>query len=162
LKRRANWPSALGALVLGIGLCAAFAQFSWNAWTRIDYPDGERAQFADWRLLIPPTAQVLWLGSPWPTWYLLERPSYWSTSQMAASVYSETLARELARRERIMMEQEATGDQHRDLIMICRNNPSLGFFATTFDMGPSPIAPVDLTGVHRGRIRLYRCADYRS
>jgi hypothetical protein len=55
-----------------------------------------------------------------------------------------------------------TSDKAHDLIGICRNNPSLGFFATTFDMGPSPFAPVDLVGAHEGRIRLYRCADYRG
>jgi hypothetical protein len=104
----------------------------------------------------------LWMGSPWPVWYLLERPSYWSASQMAASVYSEPLARELARREAILMEQNVTSDPRQDLIMICRNNPSLGYFATTFDMGPSPFAPVDLNGAHKGRVRLYRCADHRG
>jgi hypothetical protein len=98
-KRRRDWLSALGALALGIALCAAFGQFGWNAWTRVDYPESERAQFAGWRQQIPPSAQVLWMGSPWPVWYLLERPSYWSASQMAASVYSEPLARELARRQ---------------------------------------------------------------
>jgi hypothetical protein len=161
-KRRRDWLSALGALALGIALCAAFGQFGWNAWTRVDYPESERAQFAGWRQQIPPSAQVLWMGSPWPVWYLLERPSYWSASQMAASVYSEPLARELARREAILMEQNVTSDPRQDLIMICRNNPSLGYFATTFDMGPSPFAPVDLNGAHKGRVRLYRCADHRG
>jgi hypothetical protein len=77
-------------------------------------------------------------------------------------VYSEPLARELARREAILMEQNVTSDPRQDLIMICRNNPSLGYFATTFDMGPSPFAPVDLNGAHKGRVRLYRCADHRG
>ena len=161
--RRADRKTGFAILAFGIVLFLGAAPFGWNAWTRIDYPDREHAAFAEWRRQIPPTAQVLWLSSPFPVWYLLERPSYWSTSQMAASVFSEEMARELARRERIMIDQNATSDARGDLALICRNNPSLAFFVSPFDMGPSPFSPVALDGhVGRGTVRLYRCADYRT
>jgi hypothetical protein len=102
------------------------------------------------------------MQSPLPVWYLLERSSYWTHDQMAASVYSEAMARELARREWILTSQEVK-DPHQDLIGICHNNPQLGFFVTTIDMGPNSIPTVIIDSyMGAGQVHLYRCADYRG
>ena len=162
-RNRRRTVGAVVVLALGIGLCTAFAHYAWNAWTRVDYPDRIRANFTAWRSQMPPTAQVLWLGSPFPVWYLLERPSYWSVAQMAASVYSEEMARKLALRERILATQQSTGDPIEDLPLICKNHPQLDFFVAPVDMGPTPFGHITVDNtVGAGVVWLYRCADHRG
>ena len=160
---RRDLASALAVLVLGAGLCAAFGAFAWNSWTRVDIPDRVMAMFAPWRAAIPPAAQVLWFGSSYPVWFMLERPSYWSPTQMAASVFSERMARELALREWVIDKQKATHDARADLAGLCRNNPSLDYFVTPADMGPTPFPAVGIDRANRDEVvRLYRCADHRG
>jgi len=144
-------------LGLGIALCAAGAHFCWNAWTRVEYPSRVHEEFASWRAAIPPRSQVLWFTEPFGVWYLLERPSYWSDQQMAASVFSEELTRRLALRELILHTQHSTGDPRADLSLICKNNPALGFFVSPVNMGPTPFPPVALDTAET--LRLYRCAE---
>jgi len=162
--RRRDRGSALAVLFLGVALCAAFAQFSWNSWTRIDYPAPVHAQFASWKRVIPPSAQVLWFDAAFPTWFLLDRPSYWSRTQMAASVFSEEMARRLALREWVLTSQRPSGDRRHDLTELCRRNPALDFLVARSDMGHTPFPPIDVrgTGGTSDRIWLYRCADYRG
>ena len=57
-----------------------------------------KAAFADWRARIPPGTNVLWPTSPPGVWFLLERPSYLSISQLAGVVFSRDLALEGASR----------------------------------------------------------------
>ena len=154
--------SLLAVLALGTTLSLACVHFAWNAWTRIDYPERLYTEFAPWRAAIPPTAEVLWLGSAFPVWYLLERPSYWSNTQMSASVYSEEMARALARRELILNSQHTAGDPHADLVGICKNNSALAFFVGPVDMGPTAFPPVEVNKNGFDTVRLYRCADYRN
>jgi hypothetical protein len=161
-RRFKQTAAATAVLALGATLSLACAHFAWNAWTRIDYPERLFTEFAPWRAAIPPTAQVLWLGSAFPVWYLLERPSYWSNTQMSASVYSEAMARALARRELILASQHTTGDPRADLHAICKNNPALGFFVGPVDMGPTAFPPVEVNKNGFTTVRLYRCADYRG
>jgi hypothetical protein len=162
VTRRPDRRTALTMLTCGAALCVAAAPLAWKAWTRISIPDRIYARFAPWRQVIPPDAQVLWMQSPLPVWYLLERSSYWTHDQMAASVYSEAMARELARREWILTSQEVK-DPHQDLIGICHNNPQLGFFVTTIDMGPNSIPTVIIDSyMGAGQVHLYRCADSRG
>jgi len=154
-----------GALILaalGIGLCAAFARFAWNAWTKVDMTDALYAQFDVWREVIPERAQVLWTDSAYPTWFLLERASYWSQTQNSASVFSEPLARELARREWVITAIRDSAREPRQLLRgLCEENPALDFYVSSIDMGPSPYP---LIGDPKGSasMRLYRCADYRK
>jgi len=50
--------------------------------------------FADWRTRIPPGTNVLWPDSPVFAWFLLDRPSYISLSQLAGIIFSRELALE--------------------------------------------------------------------
>lgn len=162
-SRRKQAGVAIAVLALGCSLCAACAQFAWKSWTRIDYPESLHASFAPWREAIPPAAEVLWLApSSFPVWYLIERPSYWSSSQMAASVFSEEMARRLALREHILDSLSSTGSPAQDLQIICKDNPALGFFVSPVDMGPTPFPTIVIENhVGAGTVRLYRCADHR-
>jgi len=160
--RRKNLSSALGVLATAIVLCAAFAHFAWNAWTRIERPPRLHAEFAPWRDAIPQGAQVLWAVNASPVWFLLERPSYWSITQTAASIYSEPMARELARREWVLRAiDDSTRDPRQRMIRTCEANPALGYYILAEDAGYTPFQTIrnPKTG---GSIRLYRCADYRG
>jgi len=160
--RKRSLCSALAVLVLGVALCAAFAEFAWNSWTRADISANQYQAFAPWRRAIPPSAQVLWVGgSAYPTWFVLERPSYWSRTQMAASVFSEKMARALALREYVLTGLQVTNDPAADLVRLCRANPPLAFLVNPADMGPTPYPVVVIRQPDRVRLRLYRCADYR-
>ena len=162
---RKDMPSALAVLTLGMGLCGAFGQFSWNAWInwpRAQIPKALYAEFAPWRQAIPQSATVLWGDFSFPTWYLLHRASYWSRDQMAASVFSEPLARELARREYVILGLErATSKPRRALSRICRNDPVLGYIVSPVNAGPTPYPQLSDVG-GKGFVRLYRCADFKG
>lgn len=153
--------SAVAVLILGVGLCAAFAHFAWNAWTRADLA-GLYEDFAPWRRVIPERAEVYWSDDAYPTWFLLERPSYWSRTQMSASVFSEPLARELARREWVILAvRNSTHDPRELLVRTCRNNPGLQFYVSAADAGRTPFPSIaDPKGADS--LWLYRCADVRG
>lgn len=161
-RRFEGLPGALAVLALGLALCAAFAHLAFNAWTRIDLPSSLLAEFAPWRAAIPPSAQVLWADDVFPTWFVLERPSYWSRSQTSASVYSEAMARELARRQWVILAiRNSIQDPRKRMIETCRSNRGLGYYVSVLDAGPTPFPAIrDPKGP--GSLRLYRCADYRS
>lgn len=162
---RKDLASAIGIVALGLVLCAGFAQFSWNSW--VNWPRAQFSatlvrDFAPWRRAIPARAQVLWGDSAVPVWFLLHRASYWSREQTAASVFSEPMARMLARREwAIVAVAKSTRDPHKVMVRTCRANPALGFYATTAGAGPTPY-PAVKTPSGAGIFRLYRCADYRE
>lgn len=161
-RRFDGFGGALAVLALGLALCAAFGHLAWNAWTRIDVPPSLLAEFAPWRAAIPPSAQVLWADDVFPTWFVLERPSYWSRSQTSASVYSEAMARELARRQWVILAiRNSIQDPRKRMVETCRSNRELGYYVSVLDAGPTPFPAIrDPKGP--GSLRLYRCADYRG
>ena len=57
-----------------------------------------QAQFAPWRALIPPGAEVFWPESAPEAWVLLQRPSYLSVVQTSGVVFSRAAALEMQRR----------------------------------------------------------------
>jgi hypothetical protein len=86
------------AAVLAVALNAfvwrpALSEFATGAY----FGDRYRA-FESWRGRIPEGTNVLWPTAPVGVWYLLERPSYISISQLAGIVFSRDLALEGARR----------------------------------------------------------------
>lgn len=160
--RRRTPPTVLAVATIGIMLCAAVVPLARNAWTRVDLPASLRTEFSSWREIIPPQAQVLWARSAFPTWFLLERPSYWSQTQTAASVFSEDMAREIARRQLVIFAiEDSTHDPRTALIGICRENPSLGYYVSTVYAGPTRYPMIE-NPRGTGALRLYRCADYRQ
>ncbi len=154
--------AAVPALVAGLALCGACAPLAWHAWTDPEAWERWQDRFATWRREIPPDAQVLVAGVPEIPWFVLERPSYWSLRQMAGMVFSRPIAMELLARERqVTGYVGAENHSRRSLARLCAANPSLAYFITPTDMGPSDFASVETTSRAMGRLWLYRCADER-
>lgn len=161
-RHSSSSPIAFAVLTLGLALSGAFMHLAWNAWTRVNLPAQLYAEFEPWRAVIPEHSQVLWGDDAFPIWFLLERPSYWSRSQTSASVYSEAMARELARRQWVIFAvRDSTHDPRQRMVRTCRANPALDYYISAADAGPTPYPAIrDPKG--SDRIRLYRCADYRG
>lgn len=93
--------STAGSAVLGIAATAlAFAALpgAIKTWVAKSYSATERAAFSDWRTQIPSDAEVLWPDGLQETWFLLDRRSYLTMSQLAGIVFSSDLATESRRR----------------------------------------------------------------
>lgn len=160
--------SCLLAVLVPMTAGPTIDQWSKRAFARSTYVD-----FRDWRAIVPPGGEVLWLWNPVSTWLLLERPSYMSLSQSAGLLFSRQLAIEIDRRTRVL---EPLGDQDflivggarrgaskpfsRDaLTRICRDR-ELGFVVAGGQVGPT-------AGMHewprRGQfVWLYDCNVYRQ
>jgi len=74
-----------------------------QAWNYRSFDDSMRETFGEWRALIPPRTDVAWYEAPMSTWYLLQRPSYFSSQQTGSVVFSRAAALETVRREREML-----------------------------------------------------------
>jgi len=151
------------ALLAGVALCCAFAPFMWHTWTDPARWETWHERFADWRREIPPDAEVLAPRVPDIPWFVLGRPSYWSLTQMAGMVFSRPAAMELVEREKRVRGFLSPRHPLRDLTSLCTGNPSLAYFISPTDLGATHFAPVDVgpPAIPGGRLRLYRCADYR-
>jgi hypothetical protein len=84
--------------VLAAATCVALAPDAWRRWSQQRYTPALVAEFAPWRALIPPGAEVFWSESPLETWILLQRPSYISVAQSSGMLFSRASALELQRR----------------------------------------------------------------
>jgi hypothetical protein len=77
---------------------------TYGTWTRARYPEAAREEFAAWRELIPVGTDVLWAtrlmegSDPATVWLLLERPSFYSSTQANSGLFSRAAAMELHRR----------------------------------------------------------------
>jgi hypothetical protein len=85
------------AALIGV-TCVCIVPQIWDRWTHRQFPSALVQQFAPWRRLLPPAAEVFWDGNPLGTWLLLQRPSYISSEQTAGLVFSREVAMEMARR----------------------------------------------------------------
>ncbi len=161
--RSRSLASSAPALIAGVALCAAFAPFSWHAWTDAAQWESWRERFAAWRSEMPPDAQVLVAGVPDIPWFVLGRPSYWSLRQMAGMVFSRPIAMELLEREKRVQGYLTPSHPRHDLTSLCAANPSLAYFISPTDLGQTRFAPVIIgpAGIPGSRLRLYRCADFR-
>ena len=90
--------AGIAATALACLACVCVAPSIWNRWTHRQFPPELVRQFAPWRRIIPPAAEVLWDGNPQGTWLLLERPSYISSEQTAGLVFSREVAVEMSGR----------------------------------------------------------------
>ena len=90
LARRPAKRLGLAALAgaRGGGLCRPDSVHLVPAGPSANYPPQLVAQFAGFRDLIPPGAEVAWLESPVGAWILLDRPSYLSVLQTSGLVFS--------------------------------------------------------------------------
>ena len=157
------------AALAAAGCVALFPQ-TWKTWTTREYPPELVAQFAPWRELIPPNAQVFWPESPLANWLLLDRPSYLSAAQTSGMVFSRQTAIELERRADdlapIVPQQSflswngagpGLGLSLQQLQGIC-HLAVFEFLVTSVDLGiaPSAVLPRKSWPVSKG-LRLYRC-----
>ncbi len=173
--RLASLRGAAIFVLLAIAPCVVLASAAWESWTDVQYTESLRAMFAPWRSRIPPGTEVIWPETPVGAWYLLDRPSYWSPSQLAGDVFSRRKSIELRRRELLIdavLEKLSpirgtevypgyfTRIGARGFRLLCAD-PALGYFVTHGDFGPTPFEPITPDPARRRmRLYLYRCADF--
>ncbi len=161
--RTANPFATTAAAALGIALVACCAPLAASSWRQQLFPQQSYAQFASWRSAIPPQDTVLWAsGRPLVQWYLLERPSYFSSAQAAGLLFSREMAIEMIRRETTLTSQQERGDPALDLLNTCTANPGLDFIVSPASLGPTPYETlnVDPRRPSLGQLWLYRCAGH--
>jgi hypothetical protein len=95
-------PGLIVLATLATIACVVLLPPTWARWTTREFPPPLVAQFAPWRGIIPPGAEVLWPESPLSTWLLLDRPSYLSTTQTSGLVFSRGAALEMQRRAQVL------------------------------------------------------------
>jgi len=170
LARRPAKRLGLAALgVIAAAGCVALIPHTWTSWTQRNYPPQRVAQFAVFRDLIPPGAEVAWLESPVGAWILLDRPSYLSVLQTSGLVFSFQGARELKRRSDALgpaidpatfLDWEGAGTgmtlSRQQLRAACATG-EFAFLVSAADLGTAPAATVPSKGDSPGQIRLYRC-----
>jgi hypothetical protein len=93
-SRRINRAGAMVVAVLGAALALGAAPQAWAQWSAERFGDAQRREFAGWRDRIGPDQEVLWPDGLQASWFILERRSYLSLSQLGGIVFSETLAAE--------------------------------------------------------------------
>lgn len=101
-----RFPRAVGsiaALALGVTLFAWDQRTEWHRYLDESPVDQEHV-FARH---IPKDAQVHWVGELAPTWMMLKRPNYFSTSQASGVLFNRATAIEFARREDVTAELES-------------------------------------------------------
>lgn len=162
-KPAASRSTGLLVVVVSVALCIALGPFAWSSWTNFSPSERMQAQFAPWRRVIPPTAEVYTDGVPLIPWFLLERPSYWSLRQMAGAVFSRPTTMVLLRREYLLHHLHLNGNPERDLNVLCAADEAIGFVVTSANMGPTPFKPIAVADARVGTVlHLYSCSAHRA
>ena len=162
--------------------CGAILGQGWR-WTNAHYTPELASRFAQWRAVIPTGAEVLWPDTPMGSWYLLERPSYWSPHQSAGAIFSRDKALLLEHRteniakatgkyqaEVSVHDGHSASDSTGGFVGLARMNvagmkfactdPALSYIVSWMPVTSTPYAPVTIDGTKRhGKLYLYRCAD---
>ncbi|HQR70369.1 MAG TPA: hypothetical protein PLE54_07180 [Burkholderiaceae bacterium] len=169
-------PARVAMLVMTALLAALVplvAHPNMHQWTQRAFARSAYVDFADWRTLVAPGTEVLWLWNPVATWLLLERPSYMSVSQSAGLLFSRPLALEIDRRTRVLeplgdkglliVGKSETGSSRPftldALAGICRDD-QLGFVVAGTEVGPA--AGKHEWPRHGQFVWLYDCRTYRA
>lgn len=100
LPAKLGLPGAAACITITAYLMAGPAFVNWTG--NASSSDGPSMAFSEWRRIIPPGTEVLWLWNPVDSWMLLQRPSYMSLSQSAGILFSRPLAAEIDRRVDLM------------------------------------------------------------
>lgn len=171
--------AAAGAL-----LCAWLIPSDWRDYTRVLYTPELADRLASWRAEIPPQAEVLWPDNPVGTWYLLQRPSYWSADHMAGAIFSKKKALLVQRRnvavtavvktsnpvprDEIAGHEQtrlAAAASHMDLkagVAVCAD-PDLKYVVSWTPLAPTPFPAIHVDSTQAdGTLYLYRCTDLRT
>jgi hypothetical protein len=128
-------------------------------------------ELAEWRRIVPPSAEVFWPESPTSAWLLLDRPNYLSTIQTAGVVFSRDAALELRRRaaalQPILSPQLFLGWDAGAPELVLGVAPldrlcdlrAFDYLVTSVDLGRRPAATLEhTTGAHSHRLFLYACS----
>jgi hypothetical protein len=102
LSQQRARPVLLSALCIAAG--AALLPPIFRLWTVQQYPPAMIGQFASWRAIIPPGAQVYWPESPVFSWILLDRPNFTSGLQSSGVVFSRPATVKLQQRAKALGE----------------------------------------------------------
>jgi hypothetical protein len=171
LCRSANGrPSLIVLATLVTVACVALLPPTWVRWTSREFPPPLTAQFAPWRRIIPPEAEVLWPESPLSAWLLLDRPSYLSATQTSGLVFSRGAALEMQRRAQalspilppsLFLGWNTGGSglalSSQQLLGICQL-AAFDFLVTSADLKvPAAAFIPSQTGPASKGLRLYRC-----
>jgi len=183
-----NWKSKGYCIVLvttALLACTLLVQPGWASWTRTYFTPAMSAELAPWRSVIPPHVEVIWPDTPLGAWYLLERPSYWSTYQLAGAIFSRQKALLLQRRTVSMIAAMKTSSNPKQTTPeeLYENLPApsdtskmstsgmtractdsdLRYVVSWLRLGNTPFAPVTPDPAKPlSQLYLYRCADFRS
>ncbi len=163
--------------------CAAVGPVTLRSWTHFHYTRRFAAQFAQWRRQIPPQAEVMWSEVPVGTWYLLDRPSYYSAAQVPGPTFSRIKALEIERREQVIHKALEAGSSAKvapsksdeeallvyadrarpeQLAVMCED-PALAYVVTWSDLGATPFEPIAPDPEKpRNRLHLYGCGGFRG
>jgi hypothetical protein len=170
-----HWTLVRGSILalVAVVLLAAEGPAALAQWTAQPFTGTNYDAFADWRARIPEDAEVFWGEHLQQTWFLLERRSYLTLSQVGGIVYSRSLADEIVRRALVLEpvvdpnywigsptgEIEPNPFTFEAMKEICRD-PELDFVVAPTDFGfdvPSVHSP---TGDYM--IFLHDCSRIRS
>ena len=160
--------------LLGAAICVVIAPYAWATWTQTAYSTQRIAAFEPWRQVIPAGTEVLFPSGSTPpanAWFLLQRASYWSLSQMSGMVFSkeltvlsthreDTLGKLPDRLEQIVKrDDDLSYDPANTLARLCAIR-DLKFIASWQDLGPTPYPAMTPPDALPGRtLRLYRCGQ---
>jgi len=190
IQRRPVPATTLLIALAGAAACACAAPAAWRAWSATYYGSLYPAM-AQWRAAIPPQAEVLWAPTPIGTWYVLERPSYWSHHQEAGDIFSRGKAMEAYRRGLSLLAASQAAHPMSDLVLrkgvhahtdisqevagvepeklnargVARacEDPVLQYVVSWNVLGPTPFAPITPDATRpKDKLHLYRCADLRK
>lgn len=100
--RKRSVTNVAAVAIAGLVMLTASIPGASAAWLAQSFGATERAQFASWRARIPRDAEVLWVEGLGAVWYLMDRRSYLSVSQLGGVVFSDELVNEAERRARIL------------------------------------------------------------
>jgi hypothetical protein len=173
LEFRRRWPESAVCCALTSGLCLWLLPLSWQSWTAFHQTPTLHALFGPWRNVIPQRAQVIWPQAPMGAWYLLERPSYYSSHQNAGEIFSRDKSLEMRRRGGLINSARQTASRElpidadgldvRALTLLCAD-PELDFYVTPVALAiPAAAAPISpYAAKPHSLLHLYRCSDLRK
>lgn len=181
---RQSLPKTAALVALSGIACLAAAPAAFRSWTTPAYSPALRASFRQWAEGIRPGAEILWPGAPLETWYLLNRPSYWSHPQLAGVVFSRGAALTLDRRTDLLRDALAssTSFKNSDFVTPLRHkvpatleslgpeglrklcsDPELGYVVSGKVLGPSSRPALTADPARPGnRLYIYDCKDYHK
>ena len=181
LRRTQSIPRNVLLVATAMAICAALVPMEWPYWTHTLYTPALAREFAPWRAEIPPHAEVLWPDIPIPAWYLLERPNYWSSAQVAGAIFSRDkslllrqrtasintglvrsglIKSDFPQRSLGLVLSDITKMNARAVKELCAD-PDLRYVVSWFRLGRPVVAPLTPDPAKpNSRLYLYRCSDF--